>query len=190
MALTATIYNIDIDLADADRGVYETLALRVAQHPSESEAYLVTRVLAYALEYTEGIEFSAGLSNADLPAILVRDLAEAIEVANLYAPEHMQLATADDEAILAEIVHAGEVLLGQHTPFSAGNYLIGIPATLPTSGYARVTSGVTAAAFTKTISIARASEDALAVMAPDILALADHEDFPAHGNVIRERFGT
>jgi histidinol dehydrogenase len=123
-------------------------------------------------------------------AILVRDQAEAIEVANLYAPEHMQLATADDEAILAEIVHAGEVLLGQHTPFSAGNYLIGIPATLPTSGYARVTSGVTAAAFTKTISIARASEDALAAMAPDILALADHEDFPAHGNVIRERFGT
>ena len=122
-------------------------------------------------------------------AILVRDKSEAIEVANLYAPEHMQLATADDEAILAEIVHAGEVLLGQHTPFSAGNYLIGIPATLPTSGYARVTSGVTAAAFTKTISIARASEDALAVMAPDILALADHEDFPAHGNVIRERFG-
>lgn len=122
-------------------------------------------------------------------AILVRDKAEAIEVANLYAPEHMQLATANDEAILAEIVHAGEVLLGQHTPFSAGNYLIGIPATLPTSGYARVTSGVTAAAFTKTISIARASEDALAVMAPDVLALADHEDFPAHGNVIRERFG-
>lgn len=122
-------------------------------------------------------------------AILVRDQAEAIEVANLYAPEHMQLATADDEAILAEIVHSGEVLLGQHTPFSAGNYLIGIPATLPTSGYARVTSGVTAAAFTKTISIARASEQALAVMAPDILALADHEDFPAHGNVIRERFG-
>ena len=122
-------------------------------------------------------------------AILVRDKSEAIEVANLYAPEHMQLATANDEAILAEIVHAGEVLLGQHTPFSAGNYLIGIPATLPTSGYARVTSGVTAAAFTKTISIARASEDALAVMAPDVLALADHEDFPAHGNVIRERFG-
>ena len=122
-------------------------------------------------------------------AIIVRDRAEAIEVANLYAPEHMQLATADDEAVLAEIVHAGEVLLGQHTPFSAGNYLIGIPATLPTSGYARVTSGVTAAAFTKTISVARASEGALAVLAPDILALADHEDFPAHGNVIRERLG-
>ena len=74
MALTATIYNIDIDLADADRQVYETLALRVARHPSESEAYLLTRVLAYALEYTEGIAFSRGLSEPDEPAITIRDL--------------------------------------------------------------------------------------------------------------------
>jgi uncharacterized protein YaeQ len=74
VALTATIYNIEIDLADADRRVYESLALRVARHPSESEAYLVTRILAYGLEYTDGIEFSAGLSNADAPALVVRDL--------------------------------------------------------------------------------------------------------------------
>lgn len=75
MALTATIYNIEIDLADNDRSVYESLSLRVAQHPSESEEYLMTRVLAYALEYVEGIEFSAGgLSDPDAPAITVRDL--------------------------------------------------------------------------------------------------------------------
>ncbi len=80
MALTATIYNIDIDLADADRQVYETLALRVARHPSESEAYLLTRVLAYALEYTEGITFSRGLSEPDEPAISVRDLTGALRV--------------------------------------------------------------------------------------------------------------
>lgn len=73
MALTATIYNFDIDLADADRGVYESLALRVARHPSESEEYLLTRVLAYALEFAEGIEFSRGLSTPDEPAISVRD---------------------------------------------------------------------------------------------------------------------
>ena len=53
MALTATIYNVDIDLADLDRGVYESLALRIARHPSESEEYLVTRILAYALEFHE-----------------------------------------------------------------------------------------------------------------------------------------
>ncbi len=74
MALTSTIYNATIELSDVDRGVYENLDLRVAMHPSESPAYLATRLLAYCLEYTEGIEFTSGLSNGDEPAIVVRDL--------------------------------------------------------------------------------------------------------------------
>ena len=74
LALTATIHNLDIDLADSDRNVYETLALRVARHPSESAEYLVARVLAYAMEFTEGIEFSRGISDAEEPAIAIRDL--------------------------------------------------------------------------------------------------------------------
>src|SRR5438477_6707190 len=78
MALTATIYNFDVDLADADRGVYESLALRVARHPSESEEYLVTRVLAYLLEFVDGIAFSRGVSDPDEPTIAVRDLTGAI----------------------------------------------------------------------------------------------------------------
>ena len=79
MALGATIYNFHIDLADADRQVYESLDLRVARHPSESEEYLVTRLLAYALEFTEGIAFSAGgLSDPDEPAIAVRDMTGAL----------------------------------------------------------------------------------------------------------------
>jgi uncharacterized protein YaeQ len=78
MALTATIYNFDIELADADRCVYESLALRVARHPSESEEYLLARVLAYCLEFTEGIEFSRGLCDPDDPAIAVRDLTGAL----------------------------------------------------------------------------------------------------------------
>jgi uncharacterized protein YaeQ len=78
VALTATIYSFDIDLADADRGVYESLALRVARHPSESEEYLLTRVLAYALEFGEGIQFSRGLSSPDEPAISIRDRTGAL----------------------------------------------------------------------------------------------------------------
>lgn len=74
MGLTSTIYRWDIDLADADRRVYETLALHVARHASESEEYLVARVLAYALEFTEGIAFTRGLSEPELPAIVIRDL--------------------------------------------------------------------------------------------------------------------
>jgi uncharacterized protein YaeQ len=79
MATGATIYNVDIDLADADRNVYESLALRVARHPSESAEYLLTRVLAYALEFEEGIAFSTGgLSDPDDPALTVRDLTGAL----------------------------------------------------------------------------------------------------------------
>lgn len=80
MALTATIYNFDIDLADTDRGCYETLALRIAQHPSESDEYLVARLLAYCLEYTEGLAFSSGISDPDEPTLAVRDLTGAIRV--------------------------------------------------------------------------------------------------------------
>jgi uncharacterized protein YaeQ len=74
MALTSTMYNIAVDLSDVDRGVYESLDLRMAMHPSESAEYMVTRLLAYCLEYTGGIEFTAGLSDGDDPPIVVRDL--------------------------------------------------------------------------------------------------------------------
>lgn len=73
MALNATIYVFEIELADADRGVYESFSLRVARHPSEAEDYLLTRVLAYCLEWAPGIGFSSGLSSPDEPAIFVRD---------------------------------------------------------------------------------------------------------------------
>ncbi len=79
MALTATIHTFDIDLSDADRGVYESLALRVARHPSESGEFLVARVLAYCLEYTDGISFSKGLCDPDEAAIVVRDLTGRIQ---------------------------------------------------------------------------------------------------------------
>ncbi len=74
MALTATIYNLTIELSDVDRGVYETLDLRVARQPSEAAEYMLMRVLAYCLEYTEGIAFTQGVAAGDEPAVLVRDL--------------------------------------------------------------------------------------------------------------------
>jgi uncharacterized protein YaeQ len=77
MALSSTIYNFEIQLADVDRGVYESLSLKVARHPSETEEHLATRVLAYCLEHTEGIAFSRGVADPDEPAISVRDLTGA-----------------------------------------------------------------------------------------------------------------
>ena len=99
MALNATIYNFDVELADTDRHVYETLAIRVARHPSESEEYLVARVLAYLLEWAEGIEFSRGVSDADEPAILIRDLTGRIATwIDIGTPEAARLHKASKAA--------------------------------------------------------------------------------------------
>lgn len=79
MALASTIHVFDIDISDVDRGVYASTSLRVAQHPSETPDFLVTRVLAYCLEFAEGIGFSAGLSTPDEPAIFIRDLSGVLQ---------------------------------------------------------------------------------------------------------------
>jgi uncharacterized protein YaeQ len=73
VALSATLYQITVDLSHVDRGVYQTLDLRVARHPSESAEYMLTRVLAYCLEYQDGIAFTDGVSSGDEPAVVVRD---------------------------------------------------------------------------------------------------------------------
>lgn len=100
MALSATMYVFTIRLADADRAVYETLELRAARHPSESPEYLVTRVLAYCLEYCEGLEFSkGGLSDPDQPALAVRDLTGALQAwIEVGVPEASRLHKASKAA--------------------------------------------------------------------------------------------
>lgn len=72
------MYSFDVGLSDVDRGVYETLAVKAARHPSETEEYFATRIIAYCLEFAEGIAFSRGLSEPDVPAISVRDLTGAL----------------------------------------------------------------------------------------------------------------
>jgi uncharacterized protein YaeQ len=74
VALTATIHNFDTEIADIDRGVYQTIALRLARQPSETPEFMFTRLLAYCLEYGEGIEFTEGVAAGDEPAVLVRDM--------------------------------------------------------------------------------------------------------------------
>ena len=74
LALSATIHQFTVQLSHVDRGVYETLELRVARHPSESEDFMCARVLAYCLEHQDGLAFSKGLADADQPALEVRDL--------------------------------------------------------------------------------------------------------------------
>jgi histidinol dehydrogenase len=121
--------------------------------------------------------------------IITADLDEAVAIANSIAPEHLQVAV--DESVENEtvdaIVNAGEILVGQHTPFSAANFVIGCPASLPTSGFAAVSSGITAMTFLKRTAVAKADATALERMTPSVVALADHEGFPAHAAAIRRR---
>ena len=101
MALTATIHALKLELADADRGVYQPLDLRLARHPSETAGFLITRLLAYCLEYTEGIVLTEGVAAVDEPAVLVRDLTGRITA-------WIEVGTPD-----AERVHRGSKLAGR-----------------------------------------------------------------------------
>jgi uncharacterized protein YaeQ len=99
VALSATIYAFEVTVNDTDRGVYETLEFRVARHPSETEEFLLTRVLAYCLEYGEGLAFSSGLSDPDAPALSVRDLTGALRSwIEIGAPEPARLHRATKAA--------------------------------------------------------------------------------------------
>ncbi len=183
----------------ADPWLLAADVLNEAEHGPDSSSVLVTdseellaavqhdvaRQLARLPEPRRSYAVAAMGDNGG--AVLVGDLDEAVAVANAYAPEHMQIVARDDERVLDGIEHAGEILLGQSTPVSAANYVIGIPAALPTGGFARVTGGVTAETFLKKASIARTTPEALRRMSAAILALADHEGFPAHAAAVRAR---
>ena len=173
-----------------------------AEHGTDSSVVLV----ATSADLVARVETELQRQIADLPAtraeaaraslgvnggaVLVASLGEAADVANRYAPEHLQVAVDDAvvDTVVDSLVNAGEILVGQHTPFSAGNFLIGCPASLPTSGFAHVSSGITAEAFLKRTAVARADRRALQRMAPSIVTLAEHEGFPAHANAITRRF--
>jgi histidinol dehydrogenase len=169
--------------------------LNEAEHGTDSATLLITTssVFANAVD----IELEAQL--ADLPlvrataaraalgpnggCVLVGSLDEAAQVANRWAPEHLQIAVAPqhEQELLDLLVNAGEILVGQHTLFSGGNFVIGCPASLPTGGFAHVSSGITADTFLKRTAVARANAAALERMTPTIVAMSEHEGFTAHG---------
>jgi uncharacterized protein YaeQ len=99
MALTSTMYAFEVALANVDRGVYESLEFRMAMHPSESAEYFVARLLAYCLEYREGIAFSRGISDPDEPPLSVRDLTGSLQRwIELGAPDAARLHKASKAA--------------------------------------------------------------------------------------------
>jgi histidinol dehydrogenase len=178
------------ETADGDRLALDLL--NEAEHGADSAALLVTpaeavvadvqeRLPRYLAQLPERRRAFAEAATRDYGgAVIARSMEEAVAFVNLYAPEHLQIATRDPLGTLAAVRNAGEVLLGQDTPFSAGNYAIGVPAALPTSGFARVASGVTVLSYLKATSVASLDARGLAAVRPVVERLGRYEDFPAH----------
>lgn len=152
------------DSEELARAIQPEVARQLAELPEQRRSYAET-----ALGTNGGI-------------VLADSLGECCEVANEFAPEHMKMVVAADSEAEAvdKIVNAGELLLGTSTTVSMANFVIGCPAALPTSGYAVVTSGITAESFRKKTAIAKATPQALKRCSDTVIALAEHEGFPAH----------
>ncbi|MDI6104304.1 histidinol dehydrogenase [Actinoplanes sp. NEAU-A12] len=160
-------------LISTDRNLLERVAVEIeaqlADLPEPRRAYA-----------TASIWQNGGLVHA-------LDLAEAWQLANDYAPEHIQIAMASPERFLEEVRYAGTALLGQWTTFSCSNFVIGTPATLPTTGYAKQISGVTAHTYLNTISMAQIGQQEFSELAKGVTAFAEHEGFPAHAASVAVR---
>ena len=121
--------------------------------------------------------------------IVCKDMDLAIETMNGIAPEHLCIEVRDSQDALSKIRNAGSIFVGPYTPIAAGDYASGTNHVLPTSGYARVYSGLTANMFRKTSTVQMLTRDGLATLAPTITTLAGVEGLHAHGMSVDIRFG-
>lgn len=171
--------------------------LSQAEHDESAQSILVTpdaalgRAVAAAVDrhlLTLDRRAIAGASWRDHGAVIVtRDLDEAVALSNRVAPEHLEIATADPEALLPQIAHAGAVFLGQWTPEAIGDYVGGPNHVLPTARSARFSSGLSVLDFMKRTTIARMTPAALAAIGPAAERLAMSEGLQAHGMSVRAR---
>ncbi|WP_084040259.1 histidinol dehydrogenase [Demequina sp. NBRC 110053] len=119
--------------------------------------------------------------------ILTGSIDQSIEVADAYGAEHLEIHTRDASAVAERITSAGAIFVGPHSPVPLGDYLAGSNHVLPTGGTARFASGLNTTSFLKAVSTIHYSADALAEVGEKVVALANAEDLPAHGEAIRAR---
>lgn len=129
----------------------------------------------------------AALGGRQSAIVLTSGIDQSIDVANAYAAEHLEIHTADAAAVAARIVNAGAIFVGESSPVPLGDYLAGSNHVLPTGGTARFASGLGVTSFLRAVSVIEYSAAALAEVADKVVALANAEDLPAHGEAIRAR---
>jgi histidinol dehydrogenase len=156
----------------------ETLALYVQKHLPDFIAALP--------EPHRGI-CSAVMNGGYGGVILTRSLSESIDFSNAYAPEHLHLKIKNPDAVVQRLVNAGEILIGECTPSTLGNYGIGVNHVLPTGGWASTYSCTGVWDFLKRTSLARVDRDGFERLKEPVCILTDYENFPAHGDTLRKR---
>ena len=170
-----------------------------AEHGSDSAALLITESESCA----DACEKEIKSLTAQLPEprktfvedvmkgyggiILTDSVEESAEVANLFATEHLQIQTAEPFQTMNMIRHAGEILIGDNTPFSIANYAVGPNAVLPTGGNARTWSAVSVRDFIKYSSVIYSDATALEAISSKVECLADYEGFSTHGDALKKR---
>jgi histidinol dehydrogenase len=171
--------------------------LSQAEHDASSQSILITNDAGFA----DRVDDAASRALAVLPRkeiasrswndyggiIVVRDWNEGVALADRFAPEHLEIATADPRALLAKVRHAGAIFLGRHTPEAMGDYIAGPNHVLPTSRSARFSSGLSVLDFMKRTTILELDVASIAELGPEAIALAEAEGLEAHARSIAVR---
>ncbi len=186
-------------IADADNEPewIATDLLSQAEHDPTSQSILITDDAGFADAVAAAVEQKLGRLttketaraswDANGAIILLTDLADAPPLVDRLAPEHLELAVADPDALFSSVRHAGSVFLGRHTPEAIGDYLGGPNHVLPTGRRARFASGLSVTDFMKRTSFLAASPEAMRTIGPAAAILADAEGLPAHAASVRAR---
>jgi histidinol dehydrogenase len=170
-----------------------------AEHDELAAAILVTDSSELALAVAAEVESLASttrhgsrvreaLTGQQSAVVLVADLVAAAAFSNAYAPEHLEIHTAEPGAVLDAITSAGAIFLGEDSPVSLGDYLAGSNHVLPTGGQSRFTAGLGAFTFLRSQQVIRYDRNALDDARSSIVALSNAEDLPAHGDAVTARF--
>jgi histidinol dehydrogenase len=172
--------------------------LSQVEHDPEAAAVLVTTSADLAQEVVDLIlrelpqlprQEIIGAALTKYSAVLVApSLEEALDFANLYAPEHLQIMTRDPFALLPRIRHAGSIFLGPYAPVAVGDYASGTNHVLPTGGCARMFSGLSVDDFIKKPTFQHLSYAALESLKDTVIVLAENEGLPLHARAVAERF--
>ncbi|MET0132580.1 MAG: histidinol dehydrogenase [Kibdelosporangium sp.] len=168
---------------------HDTLAASVLVTTSEELADAVDVQLDRLVRATKHQDrIRVALAGKQSGTVLVSDVAAGLTVVDAYAAEHLEIQTADARDVAARVRNAGAVFVGAHSPVSLGDYCAGSNHVLPTGGCARHSSGLSVQTFLRGIHVVDYSKDALRDVASKVVALANAEDLPAHGQAVAARF--